>query len=142
MTLTEEQRTFLAENTGAAMITHGRDGQPKVARVAITMIDGTLWSSGTRSRVRTGRLRRDPRCTLFVFSGQWQWLALDTAVTVVDGPESPDRHLRMVRAMQDKPTGPLNWFGEELDDDAFRRRMTEEGRVIYEFAIEKAYGLI
>ena len=61
MSLTESQRTFLENNNAAAMITIAEDGMPKAVRVSIALIDGKLWSSGTQDRIRTDRLRRDPR---------------------------------------------------------------------------------
>lgn len=104
-------------------------------------VDGRLWSSGTEDRVRTARLRRDPRCTLFVFDPGYTWLTLETAVTVLDGPQAPAQSPALLRVMQDKPTGPLGWFGGELDEPAFLQTMVEEGRVIYEFAVHNAYGM-
>ena len=77
MPLTEIQRTFLENNSAAAMITIAKDGMPRAVRVGVAMVDGKLWSSGTQDRVRTARLRRDPRCTLFVFDKQYSFLTLD-----------------------------------------------------------------
>lgn len=57
------------------MITIGRDGMPKPARAA--------------DRVRTKRLRRDPRCALFVFDAASSWLALETQV--LDEPSFLER---------------------------------------------------
>ena len=68
------------------MITIGESGFPKPVRVGIALVDGKLWSSGTQHRVRTWRLRRDPRCTLFVFDQAFRWLALETTVTILEGP--------------------------------------------------------
>ena len=66
------------------MITIGESGFPKPVRVGIALVDGKLWSSGTQHRVRTWRLRRDPRCTLFVFDQAFRWLALETTVTILE----------------------------------------------------------
>src|SRR5688572_14688819 len=123
MLLTESQLAFLAAHSSAAMITVGVDGLPKVARVAVAMVDERLWSSGTADRVRTARLRRDPRCTLFVFDAGFGWLALETLVRVLDGPDAPELNLRLFRVMQKRPTGPLAWFGGELSDEEFRQAM-------------------
>jgi len=43
--------------------------------------------------------------------------------------------------MQGRPSGPLSWFGGELDEEAFLRTMVEEGRLIYEFDVLRSYGL-
>jgi hypothetical protein len=43
--------------------------------------------------------------------------------------------------MQGKPTGPLTWFGGELDEEEFLRTMVDEQRLIYEFDVQRAYGM-
>jgi len=141
MSLTESQRTFLENNNAAAMITIAEDGMPKAVRIGIALVDGKLWSSGTQDRVRTDRLRRDPRCTLFVFDKQYSFLTLETAVTILDGPDAPELNLRLMRQMQNKPTGPISWFGQELDTDAFLQTMVAQKRLVYQFEISHAYGV-
>ncbi len=81
MSLSERDVQFLQDHHSAAMITIARDGTPKAARVGVALVDGRLWSSGTADRVRTKRLRRDPRCTLFVIDPGYDWLALETTVS-------------------------------------------------------------
>ncbi|MGH9087203.1 MAG: pyridoxamine 5'-phosphate oxidase family protein [Acidimicrobiales bacterium] len=142
MTLPPEHAAFLAREHGAAMVTVGGDGIPKVARVGIALVDGRLWSSGTRDRVRTRRLRRDPRCTVFVFDRGFSWVALETTVAVLDGPEAPAQNLALFRVMQGRPEGPLSWFGGEIDEAAFLDAMRDEGRVVYDFDVERSYGLV
>lgn len=141
MTLTDAQAEFLTANPSAAMITVGKDGMPKAVRVGVAVVDGKIWSSGTDDRVRTRRLRRDPRCTLFVFESGRNALTLETTVEILDGPSAADDSVRLFRLMQGRPDGPLKWFGEELEEGAFRDSMVEQGRLIYEFHVERAYGL-
>ena len=124
----------------AAMITIGEGGWPKPVRVGIALVDGKLWSSGTQDRVRTRRLRRDPRCTLFVFDQAFRWLAVEATVTILEGPEAAAQNLQLFRVMQDRPGGPLSWFGGELDEGAFLQAMAEEHRLIYEFDVHRSYG--
>jgi hypothetical protein len=123
------------------MITVGPDSYAKAVRMAVSVIDGKLWSSGVQDRVRTKRLRKDPRCTLFVFDNQFSSLTLETTVTILDGPDAPQMNLRLFREMQQKPSGPLSWFGGEYEEDAFLALMVEEGRLIYEFEVHRAYGM-
>src|SRR5215207_11472438 len=141
MALSDRDRAFLEANRSAAMITVGADGVAKAARVAVGLVDGRLWSSGTADRVRTERLRQDPRCTLFVFDAGFGSMTLESTVTVLDGPDAPNRNLRLFRVMQDRPTGPLSWFGAELDEDDFLRAMVDEHRLIYEFDVQRTYGM-
>ncbi len=139
--LSDSDRRYLEANQSAAMITVGGDGRPKVARVAVALVDGKLWSSGTADRARTKRLRRDPHCTLFVFDSGWSWLTMETTVRLLDGPEAPELNLGMFRAMQNRPSGDINWFGKEVDEEAFLKLMVDEGRLIYEFEVERTYGM-
>ena len=118
----------MEEHASAAMVTVAQDGTPRVARVGIALVDGKLWSSGTQDRVRTKRLRRDPRCTLFVFEAGWKWLTLDTTVRILEGDDAPELSLRLVRTMQKKPTGPLGWLTGDLSEEEFLAAMVEEKR--------------
>jgi PPOX class probable F420-dependent enzyme len=141
MSLTAAESEFLESQHRAAMITVGAGGAPKAVRVGVALVDGLLWSSGTEDRVRTRRLRRDPRCTLFVFDERFSFLTLETTVTILDGPDAAAQNLRLFRVMQGRPTGPLAWYGAELDEPSFLQRMREEGRIVYEFDVSRSYGL-
>jgi uncharacterized pyridoxamine 5'-phosphate oxidase family protein len=141
MNLTESELKFLGANHSAAMITVGPAGVAKVARVGVALIDDKLWSSGTRDRVRTKRLRQDPRCTLYVHDNGFGFLAIESTVTILDGPDAPELNLRLFRQMQGKPTGPLSWFGGEYEEDDFLAQMKTEDRLIYEFEPRHTYGL-
>jgi uncharacterized pyridoxamine 5'-phosphate oxidase family protein len=142
MTLDEKQIAFLEKSRTAAMITVGDDGIARAVRVGIAMVDGKLWSSGTQGRARTRRLRQNPNCTLFVFDNTWSYLTLETTVRLLEGPDVPALSERLFRIMQNRPTGPLSWFGGEMSPEDFRRAMTEEKRLIYEFEVHRAYGLV
>ncbi|HTW10467.1 MAG TPA: pyridoxamine 5'-phosphate oxidase family protein [Acidimicrobiales bacterium] len=141
MALTTEQCEFIRAHPSAAMVTVAPDGVAKVARVGVTLVDGILWCSGTQSRVRTKRLRRDPRCTLFCFDDVFRWLALETRVTILDGPDALQQSVRLFRTMQKRPQGPLAWFDGELEEEAFLRAMVDEGRLIYQFEVDRCYGM-
>ncbi len=141
MAVSDDDLAFVADNHAAAMITVGSDGRPKVARVGIALVDGKLWSSGTQGRTRTDRLRADPRCTLYVYDSGFSWVALETTVTILEGPDVAQQSLRLFRIMQSQPSGPLSWFGGELEEDAFLQTMLDEQRLIFEFEITKTYGL-
>ncbi len=141
MNLTEDQLSFLAAQHTASMITVTPAGIAKAARVGVALVDGKLWSSGTADRVRTARLRRDPRCTLFVFDQAFSYLTLETTVTILDGPDAPALNLALFRIMQGKPDGTLSWFGGELDEASFLRTMADEDRLIYQFEVQRGYGM-
>lgn len=123
--------TFLENHHDAVMTTTKKDGTPHVARIGIGLVDGKLWSSGTQDRVRTGHLRRDPRSTLMVMGdNRWEWMGLETTVTILDGPDAPQLNLKLYRALA----------GEPDDPDEYLTAMVAEKRLIYEFEIANAYG--
>ena len=136
---------FLANHHQAAMTTLRAGGTPHSVRVGVALVDGKLWSSSTRDRIRTRHLRRDPRSTLFVFDAEWRWLALDCHVRILDGDDAPELNLRFFRETQIAPqsgaAGKINWFGAEYTADEFLQVMRDEGRLIYEFEVDRAYGM-
>lgn len=139
---------YLTGHQAAAMITIRPDGGPHAVRCGIALVDGRLWSSGTRTRKRTDHLRRDPRCTLFVFGSsaedRFSYLSLDTQVTILDGRDAPDLNVQLFTAMQQRmnpPEGSLFWYGQPLPIDEFRQTMITEQRLIYQFEIIRSYGM-
>jgi PPOX class probable F420-dependent enzyme len=140
--LSEQHRAFLESARGAAMITLRADGTPVAVRVGVALVDGKLWSSGTRDRARTRWLRRDPRSTLFVYDPTgFGYLNIESRVRILEGPDAPEQSVRLFRAMQKRPTGPLSWFGRELSEQDFLRTMIAEQRLIYEFEPIRISGL-
>jgi PPOX class probable F420-dependent enzyme len=145
----EKVRAYIDQNPAAAMITLRADGTPHAVRVGLGVIEDKLWSSGTQDRVRTRQLRRDPRCTLFIYGsspGDYTYLTLECTVAILDGPDAPQENLQLFQAMQSRlpqppPEGQLQWFGQNLTFEDFLDKMTEEQRLIYEFTIERTYGM-
>jgi hypothetical protein len=131
----------LANHRSAAMITVASTGVAKPSRVSVGLVDGKLWSSGTKNRVRTARLRRDPRCTLFVFDAESTWRGLETTVTILDGQDAPELNLRLIRTIFDTPTGPISWFGRDYSDEEFLQAMIDQERLVYEFEVHRSYGI-
>lgn len=123
---------FLRHHHDAVMTTLKRDGRPHVARMGLALVDGELWSSGTRTRVRTTHLRRDRRCTLFVFgAGRQEWLGLEAEVDILEGDDAPQLNLQLYRALT----------GTDPDDlERYLSAMVDEERLIYRFNIGHAYG--
>jgi PPOX class probable F420-dependent enzyme len=125
-------RAFLERHHAAVMVTLKADGTPHVARVGVGLVDGRPWSSGTRARVRTRHLRRDPRSTLFVMddANPYAWLGLETLVTIHDGDDAVDRNLALYRVLA----------GEPDDLAEYRAAMVRDERLVYEFQVLRAYG--
>ena len=130
----DERTTKLLERTHtAAMVTVRPNGSAHVARVSVGLVDGKLWSTGTRNRVRTKHLRANPRATFFVFDPKSRlWVGLEGRVTIHDGPDAPQKALAFRRAIGQEPE----------DVDAFLREMVEVERVVYELSVERTYGAL
>ena len=128
----ERIRQFLEQHHAAVMVTLKQDGTPHVARVLVGLVEGKLWSSATRGRLRTRHLRRDLRATLCVLdeANPYGWLGLETTVRILDGPEAPEQNLALYRVIA----------GEPRDVEEYLRAMVAEERLIYEFSIARAYG--
>lgn len=128
----DKVRKFLETHHSAVMATTKPDGAPHVARIAVGLVDGKLWSSGTRTRVRTKHLRRDDRATLMVLdrSTPYKWLGLETTVDILDGEGAVDDNLALYRVLA----------GEPDDLQEYREAMVTEQRLIYQFNITRAYG--
>jgi PPOX class probable F420-dependent enzyme len=130
----DKVREFLESNHDAVMTTVKKDGMPHVARVGVGLVEGKLWSSGTNTRARTKHVKRDPRSTLFVMGdNRWDWLALETEVTIIDDGEGTiAENLALYRILA----------GKDPDDMAdYERGMRDEQRIIYEFHIKNTYGM-
>jgi PPOX class probable F420-dependent enzyme len=136
----EQQRTFLEQSHSAAMTTLRSDGTPVVVRIGVALVDGKLWSSGTQDRIRTRHLRRDPRSTVIVFEAGFRYLSIESRVTILEGPDAPEQHVRLFRIMQKRPSGPLSWYGSDKSEEEFLRSMIDEKRLIYEFEPLRIYG--
>ena len=136
---------FLREHNVAAMITVGTDGRPKVAKMEPAVVDGRLLSVGHRHKVRTRRLRRDPRATLFCDAPGPAWLCVETTVEILDTPTTPAEIIAFMRLRENRPEGLLAWHGDngvevELTETEFAQTMRDEGCVLYLFHIDKTYG--
>jgi PPOX class probable F420-dependent enzyme len=132
--VTEEKvMAFLRDHHQAIMATTKKDGRAHLTRVAVGLVEGRLWSSGTQDRIRTKHLRRDPRCTLMVVDGAtpYRWMALETTVEILDGDSAVDDNLALYRVLA----------GEPDDLQEYREAMVTERRLIYEFEIQRSYGM-
>ena len=146
MSLSDREREFLERNRSAAMVTLRPDGSPHTVRVGVALVDGRIWSSGTRARARTRNLRRDPRASLFVFDDRLGWLSLDATVTILDGPDAAENSLRLFQTMQrgmdpGPSPGTVLWEGTERGPEEFLRIMVEQRRLIYQFEVIRSYGM-
>jgi PPOX class probable F420-dependent enzyme len=131
--LPQDVGRFLEDNHAAVMSTLKADGTPHSVRVGVGLVDGKLWSSGTATRVRTRHLRKDPRSTIVVIGQEdnWAWVGLECVTKILNGPDAPQLNLALYRSLR----------GEPDDLDEYLQAMVDEQRLIYEFDIQKFYGL-
>ncbi|WP_019973163.1 pyridoxamine 5'-phosphate oxidase family protein [Mycobacterium sp. 141] len=143
--LTTPEYDFLLHHHVAAMLTVGADGRPKAAKMEPALLDDRLLGIGHRHKVRTRRLRRDPRATLFYDAPGPAWLAVEATVDIIDTPDTPRLIVEFMRVRQQRPSGPLAWHGDndtevELDDTDFMNTVSAEGCILYHFNIDNTYG--
>ena len=126
------------------MTTLRADGTPHTVRVGCVLIGDVLWSSGTRERLRTRHLRRDPRAALMVFDSEGAYLTVESRVRLLEGDDVPGLSQRLFRAMQhleDAPEdAPLAFAGQTMTPEQFRQFIVDDHRLIYEFEPTRVYG--
>ncbi len=139
---------FAARNPDAAMITLRADGTAHMARIELAVLDGEVWATGSPALVRTKNLRRDPRCSLFVFGPHPHWLGLETYATIHDGPDAPSLLVRLLRARHGDvtPPGTVLAHDDRLGRDRpwpeadYLEHAREQGLLAYGFSIRRSYG--
>jgi PPOX class probable F420-dependent enzyme len=145
MEFSDAEREYLQKARSAAMVTLRADGMPHVVRVGVALVDGKLWSSGTETRVRTRHLRRDPRATVYVIDQGFQYLTVESHVTLIEGPDVPRLSQQLFEVMQagmpHREHGTLMWYGKEISPGEFQKAMVDERRLIYQFDPLRTYGL-
>ena len=109
-------------------------------RISYSVVDGKIWSSGNRNRVRTKRLLKDPRCTLYVHEPAFSFLAVETTVTILDDEKTLDDSVRYFRQMMGFPEGNITWRGEDMTEEQFRDWLVQDERILYEFEPVRFYG--
>ena len=71
----------------------------------------------------------------------FRFLTVESHVTILDGPDAPALNVRLFRVMQNRPTGPIQWYGADKSEPEFLAQMVAEERLIYQFDPVRAYGL-
>ena len=149
MELDEKATAFINANRDAAMVALRRDGTPHVTRIVAGLVNGVLVSSATESRLRTRLLKRDPRCTLFFFEttpGAGRafggYLTLETMVTIHDGADGRKRTIEYLkRIFGTSPDGKVTYSGKAQTEQEALEALERDGRILYEFNVNKVYGV-
>jgi hypothetical protein len=136
---------LVAELPDAAMITLGPDGSPHAARVELAVVDGRIRSSGSPRLVRAANVRRDPRCTLFVFGPAPRWLAISAIATILDGADHCVA-LMQARHGDSAPAGHVLAHDESVgadrlyEIDEYRRHVRVSELFVFDFEVIRTYG--
>lgn len=138
---------FIRRFPDAAMISVRADGSPHVARVELGIVGGRIRTSGAPNLVRTAHVRRDPRCTLFVFGPPPLWLGVDVVAHILDGPDAADHCIALMRARHseagdhgvlahDDQLGTDRHY--ELDE--YRDHVPLTNLFVFDFDVIRTYG--
>jgi hypothetical protein len=119
-----------------------------MARVELGVVDGRIRSAGSPNLVRSRNLRRDPRCSLFVFGPHPWWLGLETKVAILDDADAPDELIRLlrIRHVDATPPGMVMAHDDSILSDRlyteaeFLEHAREERLFVFDFTIQRAYG--
>jgi hypothetical protein len=139
---------FVVRHPDAAMITLRQDGTPHMARVELGVVDERIATTGSPTLVRTRNLRRDSRCSLFVFGPHPWWMALETEVTILDGPNAPDMLIRLMRARHGVTTAPGMVMAHDdsiagdraYSNDEYINHVRNHQLMVFQFTILRVYG--
>ncbi len=133
-----DPRSLLADSSLGVLATIKADGRPQLSPVMpfYDRAAGVIYVSMTEGRAKTANLRRDPRATLEVTSGDGRaWATAEGTATLVgpgtdpDGPE--------VEALVDYYRLAA---GEHPDWDEYRSVMVADRRVLMTMTVDHVYG--
>jgi PPOX class probable F420-dependent enzyme len=133
-----------AELVGArrrgVLVTLRKDGWPQLSNVNYAWDAGTqtIRISTTDDRAKTANLRRDPRASFHVTSGDfWSYVVVDghadlSAVARDPHDAAVEELIDLYRAVQ----------GEHPDWDDYRAAMVRDRRLVVSIRAERAYGMV
>jgi PPOX class probable F420-dependent enzyme len=131
---------MIAGQRHGVLVTLRKDGRPQLSNVnygwdAETQ---TIRVSTTDDRAKTRNLRRDPRASFYVTSGDfWSYVVVDghaelSAVAKDEHDAAVEELVDLYRAVQ----------GEHPDWDDFRAAMVRDQRLVVRIRAERAYGAV
>ncbi|MFJ9688368.1 PPOX class F420-dependent oxidoreductase [Streptomyces bacillaris] len=129
---------LIGEQDGGVLVTLKRDGRPQLSNVshAYDPDERAIRVSVTEGRAKTRNLRRDPRASYHVTSGdRWAWtVAEGTAELTPPAAEPDDATVEALIALY------RDVRGEHPDWEDYRRAMVADRRVVLTLRIEHVYG--
>jgi hypothetical protein len=92
-------------------------------------------------------VRRDPRCTLFVFGPPPLWLGIDAIANILDGPDAAEHCIELLLARHGRDdAGGLLAHDDQLETDRryefdeYREHARARKLFVFEFDVTRTYG--
>jgi PPOX class probable F420-dependent enzyme len=131
---------FLAGQRQGVLVTLRPNGRPQLSNVNYAWYpeEQTIKVSTTDDRAKTANLRRDPRASFHVTSGDfWSYVVVDgqaelSAVARDTHDAAVEELIDLYRAVQ----------GEHPDWDDYRAAMVRDRRLVVRLRAEQAYGFV
>jgi PPOX class probable F420-dependent enzyme len=131
---------LVAGRRQGVLVTLRKDGWPQLSNVnyAWDPQTQTVRVSTTDDRAKTGNMRRDPRVSFHVTSGDfWEYVVVDghaelSAVAQDPHDAAVEELIDLYRAVQ----------GEHPDWDDYRAAMVRDRRLVVRIKAERAYGAV
>ena len=131
--------TYAAPIRRGVLATVKSDGRPQLSNIMFAVgADGVIRISVTDSRAKTANIRRDPRVSLHVTSGDfWSYAVIegDAALSAVASEPDDDTVDQLVALYRDLG-------GDHPDWDEYRAAMVEDGRLVLSIRPSRAYGML
>ncbi len=132
----EEALRFLADRHRGVLATIRRDGRPQLSNVVYLCEGDRVRLSTAADRAKVHNLRRDPRVSLHVTTGEFHpyVVAEGTAELSVPSTAAGDAVGRELAEIYERITG-----APHPDWDEFDAAMVAERRVVLSFRVERVY---
>jgi PPOX class probable F420-dependent enzyme len=131
---------LLRERSEGILVTMRRDARPQLSNVNYAFDAGEqlIRISTTDDRAKTHNLRRDPRASFYVTSGDfWSYTVVDGHAELSD--VAKDTHDAAVEELIDLYRAVQ---GEHPDWDDYRAAMVRDQRLVVRIRAERAYGAV
>jgi PPOX class probable F420-dependent enzyme len=131
---------LIAAQRQGVLVTLRKDGWPQLSNVNYGWDAGqqTIAISTTDDRAKTANMRRDPRVSFHVTSGDfWSYVVVDgqaalSAVAADPHDAAVEELVELYRSIQ----------GEHPDWDDYRAAMVRDRRLVVRIRAERAYGMV
>src|SRR5215471_124347 len=131
---------LVAGQRQGVLVSLRKDGRPQLFNVNYAWYpeEQTIRVSTTDDRAKTGNMRRDPRVSFHVTSGDfWSYVVVDghadlSAVARDPRDEAVEELVDLYRAVQ----------GDHPDWDDYRAAMVRDRRLVVRLRAERAYGMV